>query len=298
MPDNPVVVAALIGGLGNQMFQYAVARSLADRHGASLLLDTSGFENYPFRRYELGELNIRADIAQPADLLFFKRRQHMSWLSKTFDRMVSKFHPDVDSRIFNERAFAYDENIYQQIPPVYLSGYWQSERYFSDKADAIRVDLSLRRPVDEACHVFMESIRNTTSVSLHVRRGDYVSNAVTARVHGTCSLDYYRAAIAYIASSVEDPHFFIFSDDIDWAAYNLRLTHMYTLVDINGVDRGVMDMALMKACRHHIIANSSFSWWAAWLNPSSDKIVVAPQRWFNEANHDTRDLLPANWVKL
>jgi len=298
MPDNPVVVAALIGGLGNQLFQYAVARSLADRHGASLLLDTSGFENYPLRRYELGELNIRADIAQPEDLLFFKRRQHMSWLGKTFDRMVSKFHPDGNSRIFNEKAFVYDQNIYQQIPPVYLSGYWQSERYFSDKADAIRVDLSLRRPLDQVCQVFIESIRKTNSVSLHVRRGDYVSNAVTARLHGTCSLDYYRAGVAHIASIIEDPHFFIFSDDMDWVAHNLPLTHMSTLVDVNGADRGIMDMALMKACRHHIIANSSFSWWAGWLNPSPDKIVVAPRRWFNEANHDTSDLLPASWVQL
>jgi hypothetical protein len=142
------------------------------------------------------------------------------------------------------------------------------------------------------------SIKQTTSVSLHVRRGDYVTNTTTAQFHGTCSLAYYHAAVDYIAAQVSDPHFFVFSDDLDWVAKNLPILHLTTLVDVNGPDRGVADMSLMTACQHHIIANSSFSWWGAWLNPSTRKIVVAPKRWFNQVGHDTRDLLPESWVKL
>ena len=136
------------------------------------------------------------------------------------------------------------------------------------------------------------------AVSLHVRRGDYVDNPSTNRWHGICSLDYYQRALDYIGFHAEAPHLFVFSDDQKWTRANLRFAAATTFVEINPPDRGYRDMSLMARCRHHIIANSSFSWWGAWLNPSHEKIVVAPKQWFSAARNDTRDLIPPGWVRL
>lgn len=135
-------------------------------------------------------------------------------------------------------------------------------------------------------------------MSLHVRRGDYVSDARTHATLGVCSLDYYRAAVRYIADHVEAPEFFVFSDDIAWAQANLELGHPCHYVDHNRGAESYNDMRLMSLCRHHIIANSSFSWWGAWLNPRADKVVVAPARWFAGGNRVVDDLFPPGWVRL
>lgn len=137
-----------------------------------------------------------------------------------------------------------------------------------------------------------------TAVSLHVRRGDYVSDARTHAAHGLCSIDYYRAAVRYIIDRVEAPEFFVFSDDIAWARGNLDISHPCHYLDHNRGAESYNDMRLMSLCHHHIIANSSFSWWGAWLNPRDDKIVVAPARWFASGNRRLDDLFPPGWVTL
>jgi hypothetical protein len=200
---------------------------------------------------------------------------------------------------YTEPSFAYDASVHLLRAPVYLNGYWQSERYFADIADQLRQDFTLRAPPDAANAAMLAQIQAApAAVSLHVRRGDYVSNPTTAQYHGVCSLAYYHAAIDYIAAQVAQPHYFLFTDDPAWVADNLKSNFPTTLVQINSADRGMCDMALMRACRHHIIANSSFSWWGAWLNPAPDKLVVAPQKWFSGAGHSTADLVPASWVRL
>lgn len=294
------VITSLIGGLGNQMFQYAAGRALADRHNAKLLLDISGFENYQLRRYELEDLNIRAEIATQDELAAFKPSHHIrnGRPGRILRRLVTIFNPFKTVRTYQEPSFAYAPKLNELTPPVHLTGYWQSERYFLKQAEIIRHDFSLKSPLNAECQKIIHQIHQTPSVSLHVRRGDYVSDTTTAQFHGTCSLDYYREAVKYIAERVSHPHFFIFSDDLDWVSKNLHLNYHTTLVDVNGPDRGVADMAMMKECQHHIIANSSFSWWGAWLNPSSEKIVIAPQHWFNQATHDTSDLIPTTWIQL
>ncbi|CAG1023245.1 GDP-Fuc:beta-D-Gal-1,3-alpha-D-GalNAc-1, 3-alpha-GalNAc-diphosphoundecaprenol alpha-1,2-fucosyltransferase [Methylococcales bacterium] len=289
-----MIIVRLIGGLGNQMFQYSVGRALADTCGCKLKLDVSGFEDYSLRRYELGELRIRADIASVDEITRF--------------REVPPPHPIIDrlkkairwqqAGIFRERAFTFDPDVLNIKSSVYLDGYWQSEKYFSGIADALRRDFTPSSAMNDENHTMLERIMASESISLHVRRGDYVTNPNTAKYHGVCSLDYYRDAVEYIASHTRNPHFFVFSDDTGWVADNLKIDHPMTLVNVNGPDQGIWDMNLMKSCQHHIIANSSFSWWGAWLNPSSAKQVVAPRRWFNEGGLDTRDLIPESWVRL
>ena len=279
------------------MFQYATARALALRYDVELLLDVSGFKNYDLRRYELDQFAIDARVATQEDL---ERAGVVPRPSSPVNLLLKrmKFYRPVN--VLHEESFTYDARIESTAIPVYLDGYWQSERYFASIADILNKDFTLKDKFDAANADLMAQIAQTgnRAVSLHIRRGDYVSNPQTTQYHGVCSLDYYRAAVQHVAERVGEPHFFVFSDDHDWVRANFNIGHSTTLVQVNGPDRGGWDMALMKACHHHIVANSSFSWWGAWLNPSLDKIVVAPQRWFSGASHDTRDLVPSTWTRL
>lgn len=292
-----MIFVNLIGGLGNQMFQYATGRAVAHRHNVPLLLDASGFAHYDLRRYELDELSIQARLATDEELARAGVKTKAPTLLNRVGKALGLGRP---ASLLKEASFTYDARIEQVTSPAYLDGYWQSERYFSNIADLLRKEFTLKAPTDAANEQIAAQIRDAgqRAVSLHIRRGDYVNNPQTAQYHGVCSLEYYRAAVDYIAARVSSPHFFVFSDDHAWVSEHFKLDHAVTLVDVNGADRGVWDMALMKACRHHVIANSSFSWWGAWLNPHADKIVAAPQRWFSGASHDTTDLVPASWIRL
>jgi hypothetical protein len=137
-------------------------------------------------------------------------------------------------------------------------------------------------------------------VSVHIRRGDYVTNSHTNAVHGTCSLEYYENAINYISEKVKAPHFFVFSDDYKWALENFKNRSYPVTCISNNADKNYEDLTLMYNCKHHIIANSSFSWWGAWLNPNEDKIVIGPKQWFKSKKQstDTKDVMPKEWVKM
>lgn len=289
------IIVRLIGGLGNQMFQYAAGRALADRLGLALQLDTSGFEHYGLRRYELDRFAIRAEPATRAGLEVFGVVPRAPTL---LNRIAGRLGLRRSGAVFREASFAYDPRFESITDAVYLDGYWQSERYFAGIAAALREDFRLRAAPD-AGNVNMAAAidAEASAVSLHVRRGDYVSDPHTAQYHGVCSLDYYRRAVEAVLDRVPDAHFYVFSDDPDWVAANLEVGRPLTLMRINDGNSGMYDLDLMRRCRHHVIANSSFSWWGAWLNPAPDKLVVAPARWFAAADHDTRDLLPAAWMQ-
>jgi Glycosyl transferase family 11 len=299
---TPLVIARLLGGLGNQMFQYATGRALALRRGATLKLDITGFAevgSHTERRYELDALQIQASTADDVDLGRFGRVHRAQ--SSRLDRVLRWLRIDRSRGawpIYREPHFQFDSTLPELRAPVYLDGYWQSERYFSDIATLLQQEFAAKAPLDPKNLALARSIDAVNAVSLHVRRGDYVDNPATNRFHGICSLDYYQRALDYISLRVEAPHLFIFSDDQHWTRSNLLYAAATTFVDVNPPDRGYRDMGLMARCRHHIIANSSFSWWGAWLNPSREKIVIAPDRWFSASCNDTRDLIPADWVRL
>lgn len=290
-----MIAVKLIGGLGNQMFQYATARSLADRYDVVLKLDLSGFEQYTLRHYELGGFNIRAEIADRHDMEFFKvNTKYRSVLQ----RIKGHIPFSAPGMFFREASFNFDERFLSVKPPVYLDGYWQTERYFVHNAEALRHDFTSCQQLDGRNREMLAQIKAMNAVSLHVRRGDYVNDPQTNDFHGTCSLEYYHAAVDYIAERVKDQHILVFSDDHEWAKKNLDFKYQSTFVNINSKDQGILDMMLMCHCKHNIIANSSFSWWGAWLNQSPDKIVVAPRSWFKSVSHDIRDLLPLAWIKI
>ncbi len=293
------IVVRLMGGLGNQMFQYAIGRALAIRSGTVLKLDLSGFVTDIKRRFELDDFPIQAAPASEIDVKSFRPRLHgnkKSWRARA-TRIMNRYLRTGDPAVYRERYFHFDPMVRDLRPPVYLDGYWQSEKYFADCADLIRREFTPQTPLEAENAVLAARIESTNAVSLHVRRGDYVSEPNVSRYHGICSADYYRHAVEHITGRVPDSHLFIFSDEPDWARGNLQFAQPTTVVAVNGPNRGFRDMQLMARCRHHIIANSSFSWWGAWLGCSPGKIVVAPKRWF-QVNHDTSDLIPASWVRV
>jgi len=289
-----IVVTKLIGGLGNQMFQYAVARRLAHVHHMRLKLDISGFKDYELRRYELDCLNILAEIASESELARFKKHASVNkWVSRLTGKPL--FY---SGAVIRERFFQFDPLILKLNRSVYLEGYWQSEKYFKDIEGIIRREFTIRHEPDRMNTELAAQIHGKNSIALHVRRGDYLSNPVTSKYHGTCSINYYRQAAQRIANSVSQPHFFAFSDDPEWVRENLKLGLPITYVSHNGADKNYEDLRLMSLCKHHIIANSSFSWWGAWLNGNADKIVIAPVKWFDRDEIDTSDLIPKGWIRL
>jgi Glycosyl transferase family 11 len=300
-PDSDsVVIVRLIGGLGNQMFQYAAGRALAARSGAVLKLDASGFATYPKRHFELDAFPIHAVPAEEADLDAFgvcRDRNGRSWWARA-SRFLRRYRRGSPSAIYCERHFHFDAKVGELQPPVYLDGYWQSEKYFADCAELLRCELTPRAPLEAENADMAARIDAVNAVSLHVRRGDYIDDPRVSSYHGTCSAEYYRNATEHIAGrTTKNIHLFIFSDEPEWARDNLHFAQPTTIVAVNGPDRGFRDMQLMARCRHHVIANSSFSWWGAWLNSSPGKIVVAPRRWF-QVDHDTSDLIPSSWVRM
>jgi len=286
-----MIIVKLIGGLGNQMFQYALGRQLAEKHHGELLLDISAFENhYKLHRYSLNHFNIDEKIVSQADLDKFKP----SGLNKITDKLFGKTDK---YQTIKELHFHFDPKILDLPDDIYLDGYWQSERYFKSIETIIRKNFTLKQGNTELDQNSLGSIGGTESVSLHIRRADYVTNQKTLNVHGVCSPEYYYSAIEQIQAGRQNLRLFVFSDDIKWAKTNLKFDLPATYID-HGPEKNYEDLILMSRCKHNIIANSSFSWWAAWLNQNPDKIVIAPKNWFLDETRNTKDLLPEKWIKL
>jgi hypothetical protein len=282
-----MIATRLMGGLGNQMFQYAVGRRLAIRRGTELVLDLSYLVNQPRgdvpRHFEIDCFHIVGKRAtEPLD---GGRVQRLLRLGRS-----SAF------RRLRERGVQFQPAVLESPDNTLLIGYWQSEKYFKDEEAQIRRDFAFAAALSPEKSAVARTI-GENAVSAHIRRGDYVSHPAASKFHGLLPLEYYERAAAVITNRTKDPHFFVISDDPAWCRSHIKLPGATTFVgDTPGP--GHEDMQLMSLCRHHIIANSSFSWWGAWLNERHDKIVVAPRRWFTDESRDTRDLVPESWIRL
>lgn len=283
-----MIVVKLIGGMGNQMAQYAFGRYLSELHGVPLKLDIGAFEQYKLHRYSLGHLNILEDFATVQDIrnLIVAYRDDAPYYART---VLAEWaiNPEFDPR-------RVDLNVLKAGPNVYLDGYWGSEAHFKPIEALLRQTLSVRTPLAGQNLHMADSIQACNAVSVHYRRGDYVTNPDCL----VTSEDYYRQAVKHIADRVENPHFFIFSDEPQWLRENFRISHPFTVVDINNAETNYEDMRLMNLCQHNIIANSTFSWWGAWLNANPAKIVVAPYRWFKRSDFNEASITPPGWIRL
>ncbi|WP_136658904.1 alpha-1,2-fucosyltransferase [Nitratireductor sp. XY-223] len=283
-----MIITHIFGGLGNQMFQYACGRALALRTGTDLVLDTRDFFAGPGQQPGLHHLNVVSLDGENLKLPPRRKQRLRYFLWRSLKR---------PPKLVRQQGDAFDPQITGLTGSVWLHGYWQSERYFADFAGNIRRELSVKTPPDDRNADVLAEIAASPAVSLHVRRGDYISNPKALAVHGTCSLEYYARAAELIAERADiDPVIYVFSDEPEWALDNLKLPFRTQVMDHNDGSRNYEDLRLMAACKHHIIANSSFSWWGAWLNGSSEKIVVAPAKWFADPEKSNPDIIPHDWT--
>ena len=277
------------------MFQYAAALRLASKRSTSvgLHLWLEGTQ----RRYGLRAFRISGKQVS---------RQHVRKL--VGNRLHERVHRRVraglgiaprDVELQEKSPFQFDPEALTAPDGVYMYGYWQSERYFADAEQVIRREFQLAQEPRQELRPLLSQIERENAVSLHIRRGDYVAASEADPLHYPCDLSYYRAAVEYIASKVANPCFFLFSDDPEWVRENLKLDQPMILVSRNGQTEDFEEMHLMSRSKHHIIANSTFSWWGAWLNADPDKIVVAPRQWYRkEAGLEVPDKTPDTWVRL
>ncbi|GAB4026222.1 alpha-1,2-fucosyltransferase [Spirosoma koreense] len=297
---NKQVVVQLKGGLGNQLFQYALGRHLAMRLEADLLFDSSVLENrvpvadFTFRSFDLAYFPIAGRIASATDLPLFDSSasirspwSHIVQITRLLMRGYSYVY---------ERKFAYNPSVLQkQANRIYLNGYWQSYRYFETIAPTLRTELTFRLPLPESASIVAQQISNSESVCLHIRRSDFLH----IPLHQVASEEYIDRAVRVIAQRIDHPIFFVFSDDLAWCQANLSLPYPVVFVpDELAGHHGTLHFRLMAHCKHFITANSTFSWWAAWLSQqSSDKLVITPDQWFSDGR-SIDDLIPDSWIRL
>jgi glycosyl transferase family 11 len=289
-----MIIVKLCGGLGNQLFQYALGKSLSIASKLPLKLDINAFKKDTLRKYYLNNFTINEELATQKEIVVFKNNIFLKAINKL---TKNKFH--YLNHIVNEKNICFEPQILKIKKKVYLDGYWQTEKYFKDIENILKKEFVLKTPLNAKNKKTLERISvSLNSVALHIRRGDYVNNTATSQFHGNCSLQYYQNAINLISEKIKDPHFFIFSDDIPWVKENLKSKYPMYYLDNNPPEKGYEDLRLMSGCKHFIIANSSFSWWGAWLAENKNKIVIAPKKWFNDTSIDTKDLIPETWLKI
>lgn len=285
-----MIIVQLTGGMGNQLFQYAAGKSLALFKHTVVKFDTSFFDTQKSRSLDLKYFDLDLNIASQEEI---QRLQQQKLIAKIFQKMG----PPHTRKAYREPFFHFDANFFSTNNDVYLKGNWQSEKYFKPFEKQVRNNLLIKQEYTSHLENPGKELGASSSVSVHIRRGDYLQQK-TLDYHGILSKEYYNEAIQKIAKKVPGARFYFFSDDIEWVKENLQLDHPCEFISGKTSHSAIEDFYLMQNCRHHIIANSSFSWWAAWLNKNAEKIVVAPKQWFKQGPKDTYDLLPEEWIKI
>jgi hypothetical protein len=287
-----MLVVLLKGGLGNQLFQYSIGRALSLEYNIELKLDLSFLIDrtnldITYRNFELSNFNINASIATKKELIKYKK-----YTFKSFFKFYSILN-------FTENNFTYKINYIEKKTHIYLDGFWQSEKYFKKYRNSLLNELVPIRKPNDLNKEYINLILNSNSISVHIRRGDYISNNNANTFHGLCSIDYYLNAISYIINHIKNPVFYFFSDDINWVKNNFdNSSFQKYFISHNFENTSFEDLRLMTYCKHNIIANSTFSWWGAWLNTNPNKIVIAPSKWFVDLTMISEDLIPESWIKI
>lgn len=298
-----MITLQIYGGLGNQMFQYAAGEALALRTKQQLRLDTSWFQrdhrNMTPRKYELSLFH---NITEPCGK--FTRFYHHNRFQTTY-HLLSALGFDYEKYILNicheeERDltefFCQEKTSWKDL---HINGYWQSEKYFSDFASDIKKAFEFPALTENKDLELNDQIKNCNTVSLHVRRTDYITNEEARKIFGeTVGIDYYKKAVELMQLKLSNLKFAVFSDDIRWCREVFSLPDDTIFVDWHNGEHSFRDMQFMSLCSHHIIANSSFSWWGAWLGKNPEKIVIAPKKWMNTKDPLNDLRCPESWIRL
>lgn len=287
-----MIVLQAQGGLGNQLFQYATGRRLALQNSCGLVIDHHWFNNPRHgetpRQLDLTRYKVKMRLATQFELL------HWAPMRSRWARYIRHLLP---LTLLREQGDGVNRNVLSARSHSYLSGFWQSEAYFAEIREQLLDELTPVDPPGSEDLALLNLMQRGTPISVHVRRGDYVSLASASTYHGLCTLEYYRRAIFYIAERVSSPTVFVFSDDSEWTKANLKLPLPTHFVDHNPPEKAFQDLRLMSLCRNHVLANSSFSWWGAWLSRSTDGLVIGPERWY-AVDRPTPDLIPSRWIRM
>ncbi len=279
-----MIIIKTIGGLGNQLFQYALGRRLSLERNTELFFDATWYEKPPNRKYSLDKFHTSGAVATKTDS---KKRK---------PRLLDVILPINKKRYIREQSFLFDKKILSVGKDVYLDGYWQSPKYFESIEDILKKDLVLKEPQGEENEDMRKKIYSVNSVSLHVRRGDFLAEK-NKKTYTDCGPEYYQSAVNYIFKQTGEIELFVFSDDPEWVKENLHTGHPTTFVSSHHFT-DYQELNLMRSCKHNITANSTFSWWGAWLNPNPKKIVVTPKQWFVPMGRNGEDLIPATWIRM
>jgi hypothetical protein len=297
-----MIYIKLISGLGNQLFQYAIGRQIAIERNVELKLDLSFFENQSLRSFRLDYFNIEAEIASISEVKNFLNMDKANSLSSYLRRKTERYLPKYRRKYFKEDEWwVYEPDIFKVSKNTYIDGYWQHYKYYTKLPNQILREITLKNECKDSdlCHLIDSISNSSSSVSIHVRRGDYITDIDANNLMGVLPITYYNDAIRYIKNKVNHPCFYIFSDDLDWVKKNMRIDAPTVLVDIEDGNKDYIELDVMSRCKHNIIANSSFSWWGAFLNKHPAKIVIAPSKWVvPKAANDKINLQLPNWVTL
>jgi hypothetical protein len=267
-----MIIVKLTGGIGNQMFQYALGRWLSFDRKTELAFDVSWYK-ISQRHYSLGNFQI---VGKPAT---------------AYEKAKALFNKHI-----KEKTLLFDQKILSAPKNSNLDGYWQNPKYFEGIEDVLKKDFTLKDFQGEKFDAMLQKISKTNSVSLHVRREDYLAEK-HASVYAECKPEYYQKALEYLASKAGNINIFVFSDDTAWVKENLKIAASANFVS-NGSFSDFQELMLMSACKHNITANSTFSWWGAWLNQNPDKMVIAPKKWLLVESAYETGLLPPQWIIL
>jgi hypothetical protein len=284
-----MIAVKIYGGLAGQMLQYSIGRTLSEKYRTSLYLDISWYKNSNFqneqypREFKLDKLKTAykiLDVSDPLNKFIYTkycRGLNPFYLKPVHEKDFSKFDPTVIEAGNN----------------LFLDGYFFSHKYFISNRQLLSQQLSPKMKMNDDNINFLHKIRNSNSVSVHFRRGDYK----LTDFFGLLQISYYQQAVDIIKQKVNDPKLFIFSDEPLWVRENIKFDIPYEIVDINKDEYNFLDIELMKNCKHNIIANSGFSWWGALLNYNINSIVIAPRKWINSQNPEFENI-PNNWITI
>lgn len=293
-----MIVTKLMGGHSNQLFQYAVGRALADKHNTELLLDISWFNNMKDvaapRAYELGCYSLKANTTTMENIRVINQ-------NGKFNRLLHKSGLMRSVKTYYENSLGYDSKVMDLPNYTMLVGYWQNERYFKHLRPEILKEIEPTTALNSSNQKLIDRAQNSESIWMHIRRGDYVEDKNTNAFHGLKGIDYYNKALNTLSNKltrqqIKNIEIFICSNDIAWCKQNLKFKYPIHFVENK---LGSDDMRVIKHCKHDIMANSSFSWWGAWLNQNPDKIVIAPKIWFEDKKaNDEIEIIPKDWIRL
>ncbi|MBE7706910.1 MAG: alpha-1,2-fucosyltransferase [Cyanobacteria bacterium SIG30] len=280
-----MIIMKYNGGLGNQIFQYLAGKTLAEKLNCELFFDMSFFKGRKTRKYEMNIFGIEENPCKDIrPLLYWKLRKIL--------KMPKKF---LGLNIYNEESFSYEEKFEKIENNTFVEGFFQSPKYFNEN---VVNKINFEAKISEKTREIEEKIKEENSISMHIRLGDYVQKSHYSKIYNHLDENYYKKAIEIIKEKVKNPVFYVFSDDIRGASKILSNIQNVIYINHNIENDSWQDMYLMSKCKHNIIANSSFSYFGAYLNKNPEKTVIAPKKWFQDPNKTTDDVYPDNWIKI